>query len=87
MNMSKYLKKGQIVYFVQTWDKEKPEIKCYSSLGEYMRLPDDENEVGYGKLSIDRDNIVHLWSGEVDKEHLEKYIAKMKNRNLEIVAN
>jgi len=82
----RYIKKGEIVYFIQTEDEKKPEIKCYN-LYDFTRLSEDKKEVGYGKLSITKDNIVHLWGGKVDMKHLKKYIGKIKNRNLEIVVN
>ena len=89
---ARYLKTGQIVYFLQIWEGEKPKIDCYSSKEcNQDELVDALNQfpdvVGYGKLSIDRDDKVHLWSGKVDEEHLRTYIAKMKNRNLEIVVD
>jgi len=90
--MSTKLRTGQIVYFIQIWEGEKPKINCYPSkecnqnelVDTFNQFPD---VVGYGKLSIDKDNKVHMWQGKIDEEHLEKYIGKIKNRNLEIVVN
>ncbi len=84
--MLNYIKKGQIVHFVQVWDKKKPKIECYS-LDEFIRIPEDKGEVGYGKLSITADNIVHLWAGKINPEHLNKYKESRKNNLLKIIVN
>jgi len=73
---------GQRVYFIQVWDNNKPKIECYS-LDDFMRLPEDKKEVGYGKFSITTaDNVVHLWGGKVDEEHLKAYRESRRNKTL-----
>ncbi len=81
-----YVRKGKIVYFIQVEDNEKPKIECYS-LDGFMRLSEDKKELGYGKLSITKDNLVHLWGGDIDKEHLKAYRESRKNNLLKIVTN
>ena len=85
--MLNYVRKGKIVYFIQTWKDDKPRIECYH-LDEFIRLSEDKKEVGYGKVSITTaDNIVHLWRGEVDKEHLKAYRKSGKNNLLKILTH
>jgi len=82
--MLNYVKKGEITQFIQTWDDEKPRIECYSpnNLKPSDTILQSSERVGYGKLSITKDNVVHLWGGSIDKRHLEKYTRKMRKRNL-----
>ena len=98
--MLNYVRKGKIVRFAQIYDSDKnnkPKIKCYD-LEEFIEIPEKgEREVGYGTLSITNDNVVHLWAGKINPEHLDKYkesrelrskrkISHLKN-NLEILTH
>jgi len=84
--MINYVNKGQIAHFIQVWDNNKPKFECYS-LYDYIRIPEDKGEVGFGKLSITEDNLVHLWGGQINKEHLEKYKESRKNNLLKIIVH
>ena len=86
--MLKYVRKGQIVNFVQLYDNSKngkPKIKCYSLKG-FIESPDkNEREVGYGTLSITKDNIVHMWAGKINLEHFNKYKESRENNLLKLM--
>jgi len=84
--MLNYVRKGEIVYFLQTYDKNgKPKIECYT-LDEFIRIPQGKNDdIGFGKLSITADNIIHLQKGHVDREHLDKYKESRKNNLLKLM--
>lgn len=75
--MLNYIRKGQIVHFIQIYNSanNKPKIKCYS-LNDFQWLVEKRRAVGYGTLSITADNNVHLWAGKdgkVNYEHLKEY--------------
>ena len=87
--MINYVRKGEIVHFIQVYDEKRnkqPKIECYS-LYDFIRIPEDKGEVGFGKLSITADNVVHLWGGNLNKKHLEKYKELKKGNLLKIVIN
>lgn len=88
-------KKGQIVNFVQVYENpednsSKPMIKCYSQKSAIQRnylKAEKEGAVGYGKLSITADNIVHLYTGKINLEHLNKYKESRKNNLLKLMVH
>ena len=78
--MLNYLKKGEIANFIQVYDKDNnPKIKCYLK-DNYPLLMENKKYVGYGNISIDKENIVHLYSGNINIKHLDKYKESKKKR-------
>jgi hypothetical protein len=81
-------KKGQIVNFLQTYtNKGKPKIEIYL-LNEFPNIPDRKEVVGYGNLSIDKDNLVHMYPGKEGKinfEHFNKYKESRKRSLLKLM--
>lgn len=72
--MLNYVGRGKIVNFVQLYDtakNNKPKIKCYKGM---IEIPGkNEKEAGYGALSRDINNKIHVWGLEINPEHLNKY--------------
>lgn len=84
--MLNYLRKGSILNFVQVYDSDNnPGIKCYNPSDESW-AEENKNPIGYGKISITANNIIHVWGKNINQEHINKY-KKLRKGLLKIVTD
>lgn len=84
--MLNYIKKRQKAYFLQTYDdRGKPKFEIYK-LKDILDITDHKEACGYGKVIREEDNILHLYPGEVNLEHIKKY-NESRNKNKRISKN